>query len=123
MLQQQQKNLICDGVQVTIFQPKAVVCKKGDRGESLLIVKSGQLEGYANGACNGLSSHCFVSRQYIQRLYTTELIYRSDGRIYKAGDHFGTACLLAETDRDTDINVIGEEAAVCIEVRLILFGQ
>ena len=44
MLSQQQKNMICDGVQVTVFQPGAVVAQRGHAADSLIIVKTGQLE-------------------------------------------------------------------------------
>jgi hypothetical protein len=44
ILSQQQKNMICDGVQVTIFQKGGNVCKRGELGDSLMIVKSGALK-------------------------------------------------------------------------------
>ncbi|CAD7963299.1 unnamed protein product [Amoebophrya sp. A25] len=44
----QQKNLVCDGVQVTIFQPGSEVCRKNEANDSLYVLKSGEVEA-SNG--------------------------------------------------------------------------
>ncbi|CAD7950564.1 unnamed protein product [Amoebophrya sp. A120] len=48
MLLPQQKNIICDGVQVTIFQASATVCKQGEKSNSLYVLKSGEMKTSTN---------------------------------------------------------------------------
>lgn len=46
MLAPQQKNRICDGVQVTMFREAVQVCRKGEQADSLYVVKSGEIKSY-----------------------------------------------------------------------------